>query len=47
MWTTDYLPTNQSEECPHADHTPQNALPHAAFKNLSLKAIKEFKPFEH
>ena len=27
MLTVNYLTTNQSEECPRTDHTPQNPLP--------------------
>ena len=39
MLTPDYLTINQSEECPQADHAPHNPV----FKNLSLKAIREFR----
>ena len=42
MLTPDYLTTNQSEECPGADHTPHKPPPHPIFKNLSLKAFREF-----
>ena len=47
MLTLDYLTTNQSEECPCADHIPQNPLPHPVFKNLSLIAVGEFGSLEH
>ena len=41
--TPDYLTTNQSEECPRADDTLHNPLPHPVLKNLSLKAFGEFR----
>ena len=47
MLTPIYLTTNQSEECPQAGRTSCNPLPHPVSKNLSLKAIREFGPFEH
>ena len=42
-----YLVLNQSENCAGANHAPCNSLPNLAFKNPSLKAIKEFGSFEH
>ena len=38
-----YLTTNQSEESPQAAALPLSV----AFKNPSLKAIREFRSFEH
>ena len=40
-------PTNGHKNCAWADHTPCHPLPHAVFKNPSLKAIPEFGSFEH
>ena len=40
MLTPSYLTTNQSEECPRADHTPHN-LPSLT---LSLKTFKNPSP---
>ena len=39
--------TNQSEGCTGADHVPCDPLSHLAFKNPSLKAIWEYRSFEH
>ena len=36
------LTTNQTEECPQADQTLCAPLPHFAFKNRSLKTMREF-----
>ena len=41
----DELTTNQSEEHPRADHAP-TPLPHTVFKNPSLNATGEFRPFQ-
>ena len=41
------LTTNQTEECPQADQTPCAPLPHFAFKNRSLKTMREFRSLEH
>ena len=46
MLTPDYLPTNQSEEH-HELVTHPAALPLPVFKNISLKATREFRSFEH
>ena len=41
------LTINQSKNCAQADHTLCDPLPHTVFKNPSLKAIVEFRSFEH
>ena len=40
------LATYQSEGRPRAAHAPK-PLPHPVVKNLSLKALREFRPFRH
>ena len=41
MVTPDYLTSNQSEECPWADHPKSLPFLHPVFKNLSLKDFEE------
>lgn len=45
--TPSYLTTNQSKECPWTDQATWHPLPYLTFKNPSLKAIGEFRSFEH
>ena len=44
---TDHITTNQLEEGPRAYHVPHPPLLHPVFQNFSLKAIGEFRSFQH
>ena len=45
--TPDYLTINQSEGYPQTDRIPHNPSPSPVSKDLSLKAIGDFGPFEN
>ena len=45
--TSSNLTTNQAEERPQADQTSCASFPHFAFKNRSLKTLREFRSLQH